>query len=295
LRDGYAKLKDVLPVSNQKSSKVSLLERGLRYLTFDGLQRLIDTIVIATNHIINLEHSTTEMQTRLARLEQEVKRLRAINEKISLGLDSTPSPGNTASLDPMDHRPLSPPPDGPMPHSLASVKGQEPPREQSGSPSASDGYWSRSSPPSDSFCSVFFCFCIAFHSAQPRFRFISFWVSAPWPLEKEILVFEEKVELEPQGIMNSAGTQMGLVLTPKPSTSETLRLEAVGWVAEVAHTLEPRTVCLIDIKPNLVDRLDIFGLSRITSKAKPALPSGWCTYSLASQSIVTLLLAVVNI
>lgn len=29
LRDGYAKLKDVLPVSNQKSSKVSLLERGI--------------------------------------------------------------------------------------------------------------------------------------------------------------------------------------------------------------------------------------------------------------------------
>jgi hypothetical protein len=28
LRDGYGRLKDVLPVSNQKSSKVSLLERG---------------------------------------------------------------------------------------------------------------------------------------------------------------------------------------------------------------------------------------------------------------------------
>ncbi len=28
LRDGYARLKEVLPVSNQKSSKVSLLERG---------------------------------------------------------------------------------------------------------------------------------------------------------------------------------------------------------------------------------------------------------------------------
>lgn len=28
LRDGYARLKDVLPISNQKSSKVSLLERG---------------------------------------------------------------------------------------------------------------------------------------------------------------------------------------------------------------------------------------------------------------------------
>jgi hypothetical protein len=33
LRDGYARLKDVLPVSNQKSSKVSLLERGL-YLRY---------------------------------------------------------------------------------------------------------------------------------------------------------------------------------------------------------------------------------------------------------------------
>jgi hypothetical protein len=31
LRDGYAKLKDVLPISNQKSSKVSLLERGALY------------------------------------------------------------------------------------------------------------------------------------------------------------------------------------------------------------------------------------------------------------------------
>ena len=29
LRDGYRRLKDVLPVSNQKSSKVSLLDRGM--------------------------------------------------------------------------------------------------------------------------------------------------------------------------------------------------------------------------------------------------------------------------
>jgi len=52
LRDGYAKLKDVLPVSNQKSSKVSLLERGLRYLTFDGLQRLIDTTVVVVPMVV---------------------------------------------------------------------------------------------------------------------------------------------------------------------------------------------------------------------------------------------------
>lgn len=87
LRDGYAKLKDVLPVSNQKSSKVSLLER-------------------ATNHIINLEAVNRELQNRLASLESEMGRLRALNEKISL-TSNTPSPGM------FEARPLSPPPDMP--------------------------------------------------------------------------------------------------------------------------------------------------------------------------------------
>ena len=67
---------------------------------------------------------------------------------------------------------------------------------------------------------------------------------------------------------------MGLVLTPKFSTSETLRLEAVGWVAEETHSLEPRTACLIDIEPNLVDRWHNLGLPHNTLKAKPELPSG---------------------
>ncbi|TFK41908.1 hypothetical protein BDQ12DRAFT_598591 [Crucibulum laeve] len=117
LRDGYAKLKDALPLSNQKSSKVSLLER-------------------ATNHIRSLEASNKELQARLAEIEQEVERLRAINEKISLGSNETPSPGTFNS------RPLSPPPDAPLvqSHSLASVRGQQVPSEHS-SPSASDsGY-----------------------------------------------------------------------------------------------------------------------------------------------------------
>ncbi|KII94007.1 hypothetical protein PLICRDRAFT_100660 [Plicaturopsis crispa FD-325 SS-3] len=117
LRDGYAKLKDVLPVSNQKSSKVSLLER-------------------ATNHIVALEKAQQEMQMQLATLEQECARLRAINEKISLGVATTPSPGQSGSLHSMDSRPLSPPPETgpPAAHSLSSVKGQEPPRERSRSP-----------------------------------------------------------------------------------------------------------------------------------------------------------------
>lgn len=126
LRDGYAKLKDVLPVSNQKSSKVSLLER-------------------ATNHIIYLEKTTQEMQARLLVLEQEVQRLRAVNEKISLGVTSTPSPGTVSAttsngngaMHGIDSRPLSPPPEPGMPtHSLTLVQGQEPPREDSRSPAA---------------------------------------------------------------------------------------------------------------------------------------------------------------
>ncbi|KAF8140667.1 hypothetical protein EV363DRAFT_1393563 [Boletus edulis] len=121
LRDGYAKLKDVLPVSNQKSSKVSLLER-------------------ATNHIIFLEKSTQEMQARLLVLEQEVQRLRAVNEKISLSVTGTPPPANNSIHD-VDSRPLSPPPEPGMPsHSLAHVQGQAPPREDSRSPAASEVY-----------------------------------------------------------------------------------------------------------------------------------------------------------
>ncbi|KAG6814001.1 hypothetical protein H0H92_004494 [Tricholoma furcatifolium] len=86
LRDGYAKLKDVLPVSNQKSSKVSLLDR-------------------ATNHITHLEKLNRELQARLAELEAEMTRLRAMNEKISLQSAETPSPGM------FDNKPLSPPPE----------------------------------------------------------------------------------------------------------------------------------------------------------------------------------------
>jgi hypothetical protein len=85
LRDGYAKLKDVLPVSNQKSSKVSLLDR-------------------ATGHIAVLEAENKAMQDRIAGLEDEIRRLQSINDKLSGGSLETPSPG-------MYERPLSPPPE----------------------------------------------------------------------------------------------------------------------------------------------------------------------------------------
>ena len=57
LRDGYRRLKDVLPVSNQKSSKVSLLDR-------------------ATTHIKYLELTQQQLQVRLNQAEMETQRLR---------------------------------------------------------------------------------------------------------------------------------------------------------------------------------------------------------------------------
>ncbi|PPQ76998.1 hypothetical protein CVT25_014815 [Psilocybe cyanescens] len=114
LRDGYAKLKDALPSSNQKSSKVSLLER-------------------ATNHIRALEDENQALQKRIAELELDSQRLRALNEKISLSTEGTPSPENALG------RPISPPPDVvPTGHSLVSVRGQHLSSAHS-SPSASEG------------------------------------------------------------------------------------------------------------------------------------------------------------
>jgi hypothetical protein len=56
LRDGYRCLKDALPVSNQKSSKVSLLDR-------------------ATTHIKYLEMTQQQLWTRLQQAENETARL----------------------------------------------------------------------------------------------------------------------------------------------------------------------------------------------------------------------------
>ncbi|KAJ7899520.1 hypothetical protein B0H14DRAFT_3779490, partial [Mycena olivaceomarginata] len=61
LRDGYAKLKDVLPVSSEKSSKVALLNR-------------------ASSHIPALESQRQALQDRITDLEEEIRRLRKGND-----------------------------------------------------------------------------------------------------------------------------------------------------------------------------------------------------------------------
>lgn len=65
LREGYRKLKEVLPASNQKASKVSLLDR-------------------ATMHIRYLEITVQQLQARVQQAEMETQRLRLVNEKMML-------------------------------------------------------------------------------------------------------------------------------------------------------------------------------------------------------------------
>lgn len=74
LRDGYARLKETLPPSNQKSSKVSLLER-------------------ATGHIRYLETVKDQLEMRLKSAEAEVHRLRNVNEALMLGAASQRAQG----------------------------------------------------------------------------------------------------------------------------------------------------------------------------------------------------------
>lgn len=124
LREGYARLKDVLPLSNQKSSKVSLLERG-KSPPLHSSSRLSLTRVTATNYIANLDQSSKILHARVTALEAEVARLREINERLSLtvahhtgqiptemDLGLPPPPPAQHFEDPnIERRPLSPPPD----------------------------------------------------------------------------------------------------------------------------------------------------------------------------------------
>jgi hypothetical protein len=65
LREGYSRLKESLPPSNQKASKVSLLER-------------------ATGHIKYLEAIKGQLEARLKGADHEVHRLRTVNEALML-------------------------------------------------------------------------------------------------------------------------------------------------------------------------------------------------------------------
>lgn len=84
----------------------------------------------ATHHIIQLDKMNQQLQARLAAVEQEVARLRSLNEKISLGPGNTPSPMASTPHN-IEQAPVAV-------HNLVPVGGHNLTREDSSS-SPSDG------------------------------------------------------------------------------------------------------------------------------------------------------------
>jgi hypothetical protein len=82
LRDGYTRLKETLPTSNQKSSKVSLLDRGYYFL--NSMFHKTNIRYLATSHIRYLETVKEQLEMRLKAAETEVHRLRGLNETLML-------------------------------------------------------------------------------------------------------------------------------------------------------------------------------------------------------------------
>ena len=83
LREGYSRLKESLPASNQKASKVSLLERGTLVLPCIKFNILI-VYCLATGHIKYLEAIKGQLEARLKGADHEVHRLRTVNEALML-------------------------------------------------------------------------------------------------------------------------------------------------------------------------------------------------------------------
>jgi hypothetical protein len=77
LREGYARLKETLPASNQKASKVSILDR-------------------AVSHIKYLEAVKEQLEVRLKGADHEVHRLRNVNEALMLNRAGAATLGPTA-------------------------------------------------------------------------------------------------------------------------------------------------------------------------------------------------------
>lgn len=80
LRDGYRRLKEVLPVTNQKMSKISLLDRGTcipnscieLYLVLSAMHCFLP----AVTQLKYLETALRQVQERLSASENETQRLR---------------------------------------------------------------------------------------------------------------------------------------------------------------------------------------------------------------------------
>lgn len=79
LRDGYSRLKEVLPISTSKSSKVSLIER-------------------ARGHILDMDAENAALREEVEKLKKEVQRLEKMSEQLALSVAVKPkAPGVAAT------------------------------------------------------------------------------------------------------------------------------------------------------------------------------------------------------
>jgi Helix-loop-helix DNA-binding domain len=75
LRNGYARLKSALPISNQKSSKISLLDRGMR-ISITSPHLSCSDHCTAITYIRELETGQNNVQAQLQNAEKELNRQR---------------------------------------------------------------------------------------------------------------------------------------------------------------------------------------------------------------------------
>lgn len=105
-----------------------------------------------------------------------------------------------------------------------------------------------------SLCFVLVLHCFRFNSIRFPFHFI---LGIPaWALGEGRYLYSKRSwsNLRCWELCKAPERKWDLSLHRDPRPVRPLRLEVVGWVAEETHSSEPRTACLIDIKPNLVDR-----------------------------------------
>jgi Helix-loop-helix DNA-binding domain len=75
LRNGYARLKSALPTSNQKSSKISLLDRGV-YQHLRLRAYIFSDRCTAITYIRELQMGQNNLQAQLQNTEKELNRQR---------------------------------------------------------------------------------------------------------------------------------------------------------------------------------------------------------------------------
>jgi len=84
LREGFSRLKDVLPRTTQKSSKIVILERSKLSFCHLAAPLLTFFFFVAVQHIREMSAQNSHNEQRIQHLEKTISDLQRLNERISL-------------------------------------------------------------------------------------------------------------------------------------------------------------------------------------------------------------------